>query len=158
MSGVDKKCSLCNSKEGTKATCPLNPDAKNPTPSKHLNSIKMGGGSVLQNWIEKNSVVYTPEIHMLSGLPTDVWIINIGIYDLELSLYGIRLIENDRIVDDAKVVSISDKNVELELEGNTWVCKDKIFIDKLDDGRVEARVVPGFFSKIGEASKTLRRK
>ena len=29
------KCSLCNSSGVTKATCPLNPKAKNPNPKKH---------------------------------------------------------------------------------------------------------------------------
>ena len=29
------KCSICGSENTTKATCPLNPNAKNPNPKKH---------------------------------------------------------------------------------------------------------------------------
>ena len=31
-------CSLCGSKNSTKTTCPLNKEAKNPSPSKHYNA------------------------------------------------------------------------------------------------------------------------
>ena len=112
-------CSLCGSKNSTKTTCPLNKEAKNPSPSKHYNAhsttaTPKSTGLTVDDYVDRMHSDMMRDFHYPSLPSGEFYIIHFTDKEIDdfidkMLIAGKKMIKNFRDDEVYNTVSRNDK-------------------------------------------------